>query len=35
MELRMKYVHEHSFTGDLALIFRTLAAPFSKRSSPE
>jgi len=32
MELRMKYVREHSFVGDLKLIFRTLAAPFSNRS---
>jgi lipopolysaccharide/colanic/teichoic acid biosynthesis glycosyltransferase len=33
MELRMKYVREHSFVGDLKLIFRTLAAPFSSRST--
>ena len=32
MELRMKYVREHSFFGDLKLIFRTFAAPFSSRS---
>ena len=32
MNLRMKYVRERSFYGDLKLIFRTLAAPFSKRS---
>jgi len=32
MELRMKYVREHSFVGDLKLIFRTLVAPFSNRS---
>ena len=32
MALRMKYVREHSFVGDLKLIFRTLAAPFSNRS---
>ena len=32
MELRMKYVCEHSFFGDLKLIFRTFAAPFSSRS---
>ncbi len=32
MELRMRYVREHSFMGDLFLIFRTLAAPFSRRS---
>lgn len=32
MELRMKYVRDHSFLGDLVLIFRTLAAPFSRRS---
>ena len=33
MELRMKYVREHSFFGDLKLIFRTLASPFSRRST--
>jgi len=33
MELRMRYARERSFVGDLMLIFRTLAVPFSKRSS--
>ena len=32
MELRMRYVRERSFVGDLKLIFRTLGAPFLKRS---
>ena len=32
MALRMKYVQEHSFMGDLKLIFRTLGAPFIKSS---
>ena len=32
MELRMKYALEHSFMGDLKLIFLTLIVPFSKRS---
>jgi lipopolysaccharide/colanic/teichoic acid biosynthesis glycosyltransferase len=31
MELRLKYVREQSFLGDLSLIFRTLAIPFSRR----
>lgn len=31
MELRMKYVRNQSFVGDIVIIFRTLAAPFSKR----
>lgn len=35
MELRMKYVQERSFMGDLKLIFRTLAAPFARRSKVE
>ena len=32
MELRMKYVRERSFIGDLSLIFQTLAMPFTRRS---
>ena len=32
MALRMKYVREHNFLGDLKLIFRTLGAPFMKSS---
>jgi len=32
MELRMKYVREHSFIGDLKLILRTLTVPFKKRA---
>jgi lipopolysaccharide/colanic/teichoic acid biosynthesis glycosyltransferase len=35
MELRMRYVCERSFMGDLKLIFRTLAAPFSRWSKFE
>jgi lipopolysaccharide/colanic/teichoic acid biosynthesis glycosyltransferase len=35
MELRMKYVNEHSFVGDLKLILRTLATPFSNRSGDD
>lgn len=31
MDLRMKYVREHSFSGDLKLIFLTLATPFTRR----
>ena len=32
MALRMKYVREHSFMGDIRLILRTLAVPFTKRA---
>jgi lipopolysaccharide/colanic/teichoic acid biosynthesis glycosyltransferase len=32
MNLRMKYVRERSFFGDLKLISRTLVVPFSRRS---
>jgi len=35
MELRMKYVREQSFLGDIKLIFRTLAAPFSGGAKDE